>query len=274
MAVIPRIRIRNPFHGKPIRRIQREVYQRVYDYPYRNILIVSLPKSGSSWLFRMLRAVPGYLHWEPNYLKFLWHDLHYEYCLKPAPGYTVTKTHTRPTWENIKIIEQTGNNYIILLRDLRDVAVSWCFYVGNTPHHRLHHMYKPMSIQERLDWYMKTMLPEFIFWVENWQARRNPEKGLIVCYEDLRGKTYHELSRIYKHCGIDLPESKVHEIVDRHSFRRETGRDPGQEDPTQFNRKAVVGDWINHFTPELKDRFKEMAGETLIKLGYEDDLNW
>ncbi|MDP6691471.1 MAG: sulfotransferase domain-containing protein [Alphaproteobacteria bacterium] len=39
-------------------------------------------------------------------------------------------------------------------------------------------------------------------------------------------------------------------------------------------RKGIKGDWKNHFTPRVADRFKEIAGETLIKIGYESDMNW
>ncbi|MDP6875494.1 MAG: sulfotransferase domain-containing protein [Alphaproteobacteria bacterium] len=39
-------------------------------------------------------------------------------------------------------------------------------------------------------------------------------------------------------------------------------------------RKGIKGDWKNHFTPRVANRFKEIAGETLIKIGYESDMNW
>jgi len=39
-------------------------------------------------------------------------------------------------------------------------------------------------------------------------------------------------------------------------------------------RKGIVGDWRNLFTQKHKDYFKEMAGQLLIDLGYEHDLNW
>jgi hypothetical protein len=40
-------------------------------------------------------------------------------------------------------------------------------------------------------------------------------------------------------------------------------------------RKGVAGDWRNHLTTvEAKDIFKEMAGDLLIELGYEQDFDW
>ena len=39
-------------------------------------------------------------------------------------------------------------------------------------------------------------------------------------------------------------------------------------------RKGIKGDWKNHFTPAVVSRVKEVAGEGLIELGYERDLDW
>ncbi len=274
MPISQKIRIRSLFRGKPLRRLQREYCQRAYSWPQRNLLIIALPKSGSSWLYRMVQRVPGYVHWEPEYLKFLWHDLHYDYAEQSPPGYTVTRTHTRPTDENVRIIRRSGRRHTILLRDLRDVAISWCFYVANSDDHRLHRLYAAMSPSDRLTYFMKTMLPEFTFWAEGWIDRHDPTSALLVRYEDLRADTPGQMQSILRHYGITLPDEQISWIVQRHSFRNETGRDPGQEDATDFNRKAAVGDWTNHFNDEHRDAFKRIAGQALIRLGYETDLNW
>jgi hypothetical protein len=36
----------------------------------------------------------------------------------------------------------------------------------------------------------------------------------------------------------------------------------------------VAGDWNNYFTERDKQTYKEEAGELLIRLGYERDLDW
>jgi hypothetical protein len=40
--------------------------------------------------------------------------------------------------------------------------------------------------------------------------------------------------------------------------------------PADFN---PVGRW-NSWDPTLKNQFKQIAGETLVKVGYADDINW
>jgi hypothetical protein len=39
-------------------------------------------------------------------------------------------------------------------------------------------------------------------------------------------------------------------------------------------RKGIVGDWKNHFTPAVVNKFKSLTGDGLIQLGYERDMNW
>lgn len=39
-------------------------------------------------------------------------------------------------------------------------------------------------------------------------------------------------------------------------------------------RKGVVGDWRTSFTPTVVARFKELTGDGLVRLGYEDNNDW
>ncbi|HYZ05733.1 MAG TPA: sulfotransferase domain-containing protein, partial [Rubrobacter sp.] len=52
------------------------------------------------------------------------------------------------------------------------------------------------------------------------------------------------------------------------------GRTQGEEASSSFYRKGIAGDWKNHFTEKDRRVFKEEAGELLIQLGYEEDLDW
>jgi hypothetical protein len=75
---------------------------------------------------------------------------------------------------------------------------------------------------------------------------------------------------------LDLPSDPgvVSDMLRRSSFRFHTGRNPGEEDRKRFARKGVSGDWRQDFTEADKRAFKEIAGEMLVELGYERDLDW
>lgn len=43
---------------------------------------------------------------------------------------------------------------------------------------------------------------------------------------------------------------------------------------TNACRKGIMGDWKNHFTPAITKCFKELAGQHLIQLDYEQNMDW
>jgi hypothetical protein len=96
-----------------------------------------------------------------------------------------------------------------------------------------------------------------------------------VRYEDLLERPNQEVGRLARFLGADTSEKAVQQAVDSASFERlSKGRERGQEDTSSFYRKGVAGDWNNYFTERDKQIYKEEAGELLIRLGYERDLDW
>jgi DNA gyrase/topoisomerase IV subunit B len=88
--------------------------------------------------------------------------------------------------------------------------------------------------------------------------------------------TYDEMIKLLDQQFSCLNVSKgiIQKVVSKYSFENQTKRKPGEENTNSFLRKGVSGDWKNYFNEEAKDIFKRHAGDLLIKLGYEKDLNW
>jgi Sulfotransferase domain len=96
-----------------------------------------------------------------------------------------------------------------------------------------------------------------------------------VRYEDLLERPNEEVARLAGFLGADTREKAVQQAVRSTSFEKlSKGRERGQEDTSSFYRKGVAGDWPNYFTERDKEIYKEEAGELLIRLGYERDLDW
>src|ERR687889_161536 len=96
-----------------------------------------------------------------------------------------------------------------------------------------------------------------------------------VRYEDLLEQPHREVERLLGFLGVDAQQSVVESCVGSASFEKlSRGRERGQEDPSSFYRKGIAGDWKNYFTEEDRRVFKEEAGELLIRLGYEEGLDW
>src|SRR5215208_1904499 len=96
-----------------------------------------------------------------------------------------------------------------------------------------------------------------------------------VRYEDLLERPNEEVGRLAGFLGADTSEKALLQAVGSASFEKlSKGRQRGQEDTSSFYRKGVAGDWNNYFTERDKEIYKEEAGELLIRLGYERDLDW
>lgn len=65
---------------------------------------------------------------------------------------------------------------------------------------------------------------------------------------------------------------KCDESVDRLTERALQAIAP--ERSHTFRKGGGARNWERRFTPEHKEQFKSVAGELLVELGYEQDLNW
>jgi hypothetical protein len=96
-----------------------------------------------------------------------------------------------------------------------------------------------------------------------------------VRYEDLLAEPVGEVMRLLEFLEADSDEEVARGCVEAASFEQLSGgRTQGEEASSSFYRKGIAGDWKNHFTEKDRRVFKEEAGELLIQLGYEDDLDW
>ena len=96
-----------------------------------------------------------------------------------------------------------------------------------------------------------------------------------VRYESLLQRLEKEIGRVLRFLGADASEETVKRCIEAGSFERwSEGRERGKEESSSFYRKDVAGDWKNVFTEDDKRVFKKVAGELLIRLGYEKDYDW
>lgn len=112
-------------------------------------------------------------------------------------------------------------------------------------------------------------------WFGPGEAGSRREGVVYVSYEQLREDCAGALTRICSELTGKRPDAwLVETTVEKWSMERETGRKPGQEDRSVLVRKGIVGDWKNHFTREAAEVFDRLAGDALVRLGYEPDRGW
>ncbi len=171
-----------------------------------------------------------------------------------------------------------------IFRDPRDVVVSHVFYVTDMEARHVHHDYYQSlpDFDSRLRVSILGMpdtntRPEHSRRVEfpNIADRFAPylgwldhDKVLSIHFEDLINDRTSALTRIMDHFLARAPLHAPRQLI---LNSLEASINPGQS-PTF--RSGKTGEWKKHFTDEHKKIFKDVAGDLLVRLGYEKDGNW
>jgi hypothetical protein len=259
-------------------------FQRFGNLYDNNILFIAgLPKSGTSWLKKMLTCYPGYQEvmlpeanvYEIDNAESHSFELPSDTFSRFKKRLVVLKLHSCGSKHNLDVLTASNIQFVVIYRDLRDVAVSYCFYVRQTPWHPEYKLYNKLSIQEGLRLFADNMLCDYLDWIESWEKTSDSPLSLVLSYENLLSSPHEQLSKIANHFGLDSSLSKIEEIVSANSFLTlSSGREQGQENNSSFFRKGVAGDWVNHFTPELKELYKKLIGHFLVTHHYEENFSW
>ena len=163
-----------------------------------------------------------------------------------------------------------------IFRDPRDVVVSHVFYVTDMEARHVHHDYY-QSLPDFNARLHASILgrPDAEIEFPNIADRFGPYLGwldqpdvMTIHFEDLIHDRAGTLNRIIDHflsrVPLQTPRQQILEAL-------ESSINP-KKSPTF--RSGKTGEWRKYFTEEHKIVFKEVAGDLLIKLGYEEDLNW
>ena len=95
------------------------------------------------------------------------------------------------------------------------------------------------------------------------------EQVLSIRFEDFIQNRESTLEKILDHAlnrGFQILAPKQEAVAILVSFI--------QPDKSPTFRTGTVGRWRDVFSPEIKTIFKDVAGDLLIRLGYEQGFNW
>jgi hypothetical protein len=234
------------------------------------VYVSSYPKSGSTWLTRLLADIldspsGGCMPSEDS------KEVATEGQDRPGP-YIVRKGHfvlidddtgpVVPRPHRLAWRQLTDEKIVFLVRDPRDICVSGAHHWRQTPEQFLDRMIKG-NVARCGRW------DEFIgdYFVHLGMAN----DFIIAKYEDLLTGPSQELKIILKYLDYYMYHQEyLYEVIRRQSFatrKAQIGNDP-KELRRNNMRKGIVGDWRNHFTPEMNDRIWDEFGWMMERLGY------
>lgn len=230
--------------------------------------VLGFPRSGGTWLSKMLALTLD--------LPFA------QIPALPVAMPSVVQGHWR--------YHPRLRNTTVITRDGRDVMVSFYFYCklryesGPTPRMRrmIERLYGrrpdladtrrnlPVFIQEMFDRPIGSSLtwPEYC---SEWSDRPGVAR---VRYEGLITDAPAELARLADFHNRPAAPERIRMAAEINSMARSIGRNPGEEDRGSIVRKGIAGDWVSHFSDESRERFADLAGGTLVQLGYERSPAW
>ena len=176
------------------------------------------------------------------------------------------------------IAHVTSSKFIpyFIFRDPRDVVVSHVFYITEMESHHVHHA----SYQSLPDFDARLKVsilgrPDVDVEFPNIAERFAPYLGwldqpqvLIIHFEDLINDRVQTLNRIIDHFLTRVPIQTSRQLI---LDSLESAINPTKS-PTF--RSGKTGEWKKHFTDEHKQIFKDVAGDLLIRLGFETNLDW
>jgi hypothetical protein len=259
----------------------------------RSFALITIPKSGSHIMIKTLYLMTN----SPA----IWHTKFpcYQY-IPPEDGFLYTHFCLSPELE-ADYRELPELKKIILIRDLRDVAISMV-------RHMRKEAWPGLSFEERQE-FLKLSFDEQLHFVINYEydvqaVRKKAPNSLqvslykvaeqaeqysqcsdvLTCrYENLVGpegggtfeKQLAELEKIALFINLHTPHLDLIEIACNIYGDKE---DPfGKGDFANYRStftEGKIGGWKQIFTEAHKEAFKKKLGKSLIALGYEVDDNW
>jgi len=184
--------------------------------------------------------------------------------------------HAMP--EVVDCLCQAGFAAYFILRDPRDVVVSHVHYITEMDPNHIHHAYYTNELRT-FDERLRTSilgLPGVEIPFPDIAARFAPFLGwlelpavLTLRFEDFIQDRAETLGRVFDHAvtrgfASRLERSAAIAVL-------EASIDP-QRSPTF--RSGKVGSWRARFSPDNTRLFKQVAGDLLVRLGYERNLDW
>jgi hypothetical protein len=188
----------------------------------------------------------------------------------------IASAHLFAREEVVKCVCSSAFIPYFIFRDPRDVAVSHVFYVTDMEARHVHHDY----YQSLPDFNARLTVsilgrPDTVIEFPNIADRFAPYLGWLdqpavmkIHFEDLIHDRLGTLNRIIDHFLPRAPLPVLRQLI---LEALESSINP-KRSPTF--RSGKTGEWKKHFTEEHKKIFKEVAGDLLVRLGYEKDNNW
>ena len=226
------------------------------------LVVAEYPKSGGTWITGLIGdalALPKRdIYVSDAYKSFdvRKHPWYVQADDLSLPDDCVIKSHELPD----SPLHNFPMRVVHLVRDGRDVVVSKYFYerdfcVANGVY---------SQFDEPFDDYVPRVAAEWNRYILAWLDAGAP----FIRYKEFVAKPIPAAQRLLSSVGLQAPEPVLRSAVERNTKEKLQAALSVAFKHNTFVRKAVPGDWRNHFQERHVDAFRSVAGEALERLGY------
>jgi hypothetical protein len=197
--------------------------------------------------------------------------------LKAIPGGVMGWGYVEASPENVSFLCQPGRVNYFIYRDPRDMLISQVFFATDMhEEHGMHDYYRSLpDFGERLKVAISGIEGAGLRMVSVRQRYEGVfewlEQEHVMCirFEDLidrRELTLNAMLDEVERTGYVIPTPRVQALA--------ILTDAIQPGKSHTFRSGKTGGWKEHFTREHRLLFKDVAGDLLVRLGYEKDNDW
>ncbi len=238
----------------------------------RDVFLASYPRSGSTWLRFMLVQALGHKSDYENIREMIPPVGRQSRALARLPdGGRVIKSHERREFP----FGRRCSRAIYLLRDGRDVAVSYYFFMRrNGTFSGSFSDFIPLFVRGHMDGYGPWQAH-----VSSWLDSPLAGSGHlhVIRYEDLLADPQRCLGAAVDFLGVTVDEIRLRDAVEANRFdrmRQRSSRSPRVQSTAvrgdiPIVRKGAAGDWRNHFSEADRRTFTRHAGTQLERCCYD-----
>jgi LPS sulfotransferase NodH len=183
-----------------------------------HLLVACFPKSGSTYLSRILEIISGYQR--ANLAQYYIHneqDLCRVELVKVYNTNTVTQQHVKGTHNNIERLREFGIKPVILTRNIYDVLLSMHDHFGREDHRipcvYVHKQYFEMSRDDKLSFLIHNMLPWYFSFLLSWKEASLEMETLWITYEELFADQQATVAKILDYYAMPTTPAVIEQAI-------------------------------------------------------------
>ncbi|XP_048139510.1 cytosolic sulfotransferase 15-like [Rhodamnia argentea] len=264
-------------------------FRRHFEAKDKDILLVSQPKSGTTWLKALVFSIVNRSRFDTSNTPLLTSNHHevvpfIEHKLWPdLDGLAEPRLLAMhiPYPALPESVQRSDCRIIYICRNPLDTVVSsWHFLLETARSENQ----PEWSLEEHFETFCQGEILFGPFWdhiMGYWkESLERPRKVLFLKYEDLKEDIIGQLKKVAEFVGLPFTEGEeeggvIEEIAKMCSLKTLKGLEVNKSgkllhtimEKRSFFRKGEVGDWVNHLTPSMVDRLNSIMQEKISPLG-------